>query len=448
MPDLAGTVILLGLLQGAVMSFLLAVRRTDRLANRFLSALVGAVAAMLLLGYVNDRLGFHGYPHLIGLAGPLPFLFGPLLYLYVAALTRPIARFDPRFLAHGLPFAAYVLYMLQVFYLKTGDEKIALANAYFAHGGPLAFRFLCWLRVVQGLAYVLLSYVALRRYGHKIEGYFSDLTRIDLRWLLVMVLAHAAVWSTVLVSQVAHELGMGASVFRGLEAAVQLGSALTVFLTGYISFWQPELFEKALAAQAAEGDEPGGSAPGDPPRDQAASVTAPLAEAASGAPGSEPHPPVEPSARAGAPERPRYQRNRLDEGEAEEFARKLTALMEKERAYRDTALTLPVLAESLGTTPHLLSQVLNVRIGKSFYVFINSYRVDALKAALSDPAQQNRGVLELGLEVGFNSKSTLNSFFKKHTGLTPTEFRRRALARAMRADPLRTAHKSTTISQS
>lgn len=39
-------------------------------------------------------------------------------------LTRPLARLEARWLVHGLPFAAYVLYALQVFHLKAGGEKI------------------------------------------------------------------------------------------------------------------------------------------------------------------------------------------------------------------------------------------------------------------------------------------------------------------------------------
>jgi hypothetical protein len=52
--------------------------------------------------------------------------------------------------------------------------------------------------------------------------------------------------------------------------------------------------------------------------------------------------------------------------------------MEGRRAYRDAALTLSVLADEVGTTPYLLSQVLNVWIGQSFYVLVNTYRTEEL----------------------------------------------------------------------
>jgi hypothetical protein len=133
-------------------------------------------------------------------------------------------------------------------------------------------------------------------------------------------------------------------------------SALVVFLTGYVSLWQPALFDKALEAETA-------------------SSSIPVA--------------LEPVLGAPPGERPKYQRNRLDAQEAKEYAQKLVALMDEDRAYRDGSLTLQTFADTLGTTPHVLSQVLNVHIGRSFYDFVNSYRVEALKTTLSGPPQRS-----------------------------------------------------------
>jgi hypothetical protein len=101
-----------------VLAVVLWFRRANQLANRLLAALLAGVALMLLLIDLEARFGFAGQPHLLGLSAPLPFLFGPLLYLYTVALTRPVVRFEPRWLAHALPFVAAVLFWLQVFYLK------------------------------------------------------------------------------------------------------------------------------------------------------------------------------------------------------------------------------------------------------------------------------------------------------------------------------------------
>jgi AraC-like DNA-binding protein len=376
--ELLESIILLGALQGAGLAAVLARRQKDRVANRLLAALVGTLSLYLLLGMLQGRWGLSSHPHLLGLAAPLPFLFGPLLYLYVAALTRPAARFEARWLFHGLPFAAEVLFLLEVFYLKSGPEKLALAQAYDAGEGSPALRFFEVLQMVQATGYLFGSWFALRRYARKIESYFSDVARIDLRWLVGMVLAHATVWTIVIAGWVLHTAGVAPASLQGLSHAIQVGSTLVVFATGYVSLWQPELFEKAEAARVAE------------------PVRRPL---------------------------PKYQRNRIEDQEAEELVRKLTAYMTDRKPYRDGALTLQALADAVGATPHMLSQVLNLHLRKSFFFFVNSYRTEELMAALDDPTQSHRGVLELALAAGFNSKSTLNSSFKRHTGVTPTEFR-------------------------
>jgi len=59
---------------------------------------------------------------------------------------------------------------------------------------------------------------------------------------------------------------------------------------------------------------------------------------------------------------------------------------------------------------------------------VNSYRIAAVKAALLDPAREDRSFQRLFEEAGFNSKSTFNTLFKRATGMTPSEYRRQAAA--------------------
>jgi len=383
MSHLGYTLMLLGAGQGAILGVVLARRQQNPLANRILAALVAAVAVMLVLWFLDFRWGQHGHPHLAALGAPLPFLFGPLQWLYVVALTRPMTRLEPRQLVHALPFAAYLIYMAQGFYFQSAEEKRALIEAVLAGEGPASAHFMDAVLVVQAISYLAACFVVLCRYRRRMEGYFSDLYRIDLRWLTILVVAHAAVWGIVLVHVLITALGMHVRGAEALRPAMAIGSALLVFVIGYISLWQRDLVQKVREAPRAEEAEPRAA---------------------------------------------KYQRNRLDEAEAADLVRELEALMAKEELYRDGALTSQTLADALGITPHLLSQVLNVHIGKSFYAYVNSYRAEALKAALANPADRDRGILELALAAGFNSKSTVNSAFKKHTGLTPTQFRDQAMA--------------------
>lgn len=434
MRDLVNTAILLGVLQGAGLALVLWARGANQLANRILAVLVAGITLMLLLGDLERRWAFDGHPHLLALSAPLPFLFGPLLYLYAIALTRPVTRVDPRWVVHALPFVADVLYMAQAFYLKSGDEKLVLARLAAQPTAPISLQVVATLEVVQALVYLLLTWRALERYGRKMQGYFSDLTRIDLRWLKALVLAHLGVWSVVLVATFLRMVGHSA---RGLGPVVQLGGSFAIFLTGYVSLWQPELAQKASAARVAESEAPSDPPPPPEPAREPAVPTQP----------PEPTGPTQPTTAATdapdaaaldatdvqvvapappPPPPPRYQRNRLDDTEAGELVAKLEALMAGKQLYREPGLTLPTLADALGVTPHMLSQILNVRVGRSFFAYVNAYRAEALKEALADPGRSGRGVLELAFEVGFSSKSTLNSSFKKHTGMTPTEFRTRA----------------------
>jgi AraC-like DNA-binding protein len=61
-----------------------------------------------------------------------------------------------------------------------------------------------------------------------------------------------------------------------------------------------------------------------------------------------------------------------------------------------------------------------------FQEFLNSYRIKAAESMLLDPAAGDRSILEIAYEAGFNSKSAFNAAFRRHRGMTPSDFRKSA----------------------
>jgi AraC-like DNA-binding protein len=114
---------------------------------------------------------------------------------------------------------------------------------------------------------------------------------------------------------------------------------------------------------------------------------------------------------------------------APELLRRLQRLMSVERAYRREGLTIGSLSAELGVPEYRLRQLINEGLGhRNFNAFLNGYRIEEAKAALADPAQEQVPVLTIAMDTGFQSIGPFNRAFKAATDLTPTEFRRLALA--------------------
>ena len=111
--------------------------------------------------------------------------------------------------------------------------------------------------------------------------------------------------------------------------------------------------------------------------------------------------------------------------------RRLERLMTVERAYRRERLTIGSLAGLMSLPEYRLRQIINEGLGhRNFNAFLNRYRIDEAKTALADSGQKDVPVLTIAMDVGFQSLGPFNRAFKADTGLTPTEFRRLALAKA------------------
>lgn len=121
--------------------------------------------------------------------------------------------------------------------------------------------------------------------------------------------------------------------------------------------------------------------------------------------------------------REKYKHSNLDRENAEIYKQRLLYLLEVEKVYLDENVTLPSLSRKLSISPRNLSQVINEQLNMNFCDLINVYRIEAAKRILSEPKQKNFSVMEIAFQVGFNSKASFYRAFRKHTGMTPSQYR-------------------------
>lgn len=103
--------------------------------------------------------------------------------------------------------------------------------------------------------------------------------------------------------------------------------------------------------------------------------------------------------------------------------------MVNEKVYTNSELTLDELAVMIAVSRHHLSESINQFIGKTFYQYINEYRINQV-VVLMDKHKDSKvspNILSLAFEAGFHSKSSFNQYFKKVIGCTPSAYMRKML---------------------
>jgi AraC-like DNA-binding protein len=120
----------------------------------------------------------------------------------------------------------------------------------------------------------------------------------------------------------------------------------------------------------------------------------------------------------------KYKDSPLDPRGAEECIKKLRYLVEIKKVYKDPDLSLHSLAEKLSVSHHLLSRVLNEKLNRKFFDYINSYRIEEARKILQGPGGERKKISAVAFEVGFNTVVAFYNSFKKFTKMTPTQYRR------------------------
>ena len=120
----------------------------------------------------------------------------------------------------------------------------------------------------------------------------------------------------------------------------------------------------------------------------------------------------------------KYKRSLLGDVDLMQVQQRLNELMTEDQLFLNDDLSLAELAQKVDLNKHQLSEYLNARLNTSFFHYINGLRItEACKRLLENPETP---ILDIAYSVGFNSKSSFNSAFTRHTGKTPREYRQRS----------------------
>jgi AraC-like DNA-binding protein len=361
----------IGIILSFFLSLLLFSKKDKSLTDNILSLWL-TVIGIHLTGYFLYHQGYwEVYPHLIGITVPFPFLYGPLLYLYVLYSIKGSSRLRMIDLLHFAPFLISYVYMIPFYFFYTAEEKIqvdkGLVDDYGIFTNIMLIGFL-----ISGLSYSVVAYRKLMQHQKIIQENFSYSNRINLNWLRYAILGIGAVFVTAAIVSVLREVLDFQFPFNGDILFYSLVVAFVVYI-GYSGIRQQNLFSNSITQEEE------------------------LTNIAS-----------------------EYKRSGLKTDVAVSKHRELTDLMENEKLYLDPKLSLNMLSRKLAISSNHLSQIINQYEKVNFHDFVNSYRVEEF----IQRAQSNKNftLLAHALDSGFNSKSSFNSIFKKLKSQSPTQY--------------------------
>lgn len=382
----------LGILQGFLLSLLLYYHaKSDRSVNKFLALYIVALSLVMA-----GPIGFLLFSwHSSFIFQPFPVAVGPLLYLYIRSYKENITvkKAFPHLLAF---FLFFIVAYLRMQHLEKKFPGIAtLPVEEFTT--PFAILFSCF-PYLHLVAYYLLSRRQLISYQKSIRHLFSETSRIDLRWVNWLINGYLAI---IIIAFVLYLLMMKYpqhfTVFYLITMAI---ATPYIYITTYKGITQPTIWQVKLELDKKIIEE-------------------------------QIHDIEETQVHQLANGKSKTVKQGLGDARIAEINNAINALMNDEKLYQETELTLNDLSVKLNFPSHQVSQAINEGMNKNFYDLVNGYRVEEAKRLLLDSKNRNFTVLSVGFEAGFNSKTTFNTVFKKFTGLTPTEFREQHRIAAM-----------------
>jgi len=339
---------------------------------------------LLLIHSVGELFVYSGAfvyaPVLTGAHIPFRVLLGSALYFYAYASMSPDKGTDKRMviLAVSGPIIV-VLGMLPFIFMISPAEKVALASPLTRD--PELWKiavFTCFFTTFIFIFYTLLYLVAALKLhnGHRqqLMERFSEIEQRSLDWFRPVLLIWGAVWLMYAV-----EFSLGALGWRWFGSGILLPILEVIALAIFI--------QKALNQKMLNDSDKG-------------------------------------SPRASQPIQGQTRAALLSAEKMQLIASKLEHAMKEDKLFLQDNLSLNKLSEAISESENHISETLSQFLDTKFFQFVNCFRVEEAKEALQN---SDKLITTIAFDVGFNSKSTFNTAFKKQVGHSPSAYRKSLL---------------------
>jgi len=360
----------IGIILSVFLSLLLFSKKNKSLTDNLLAILLLFIG-LNLTGYYLSYSGYWTrYPHLTGITAPVPLLFGPLLLLYVKYSIKISPKLSTKDVLHFLPVA--IAYVGMVPFFLFSPEKKQLIDSGAIQDYKLFSSVLLAACILSGLIYAYYSFRLLTKRKKIVAQNYSNDERINLNWLRISIFGIGGVFIAAAIVSV---IEMFTNYVFPFTADIIFYSILVGFVVyvGYSGIRQQNLFSASAEDEIVREDTNQG-----------------------------------------------YQKSGLKSEIAAQKHEELLTLMKSQKPYLNPRLTLSELAQMLEISPNHLSQIINQHEKVNFHDFINHYRVEEFISRAE--ANQQFSILAHALDSGFNSKSSFNNVFKKHTSKTPSQY--------------------------
>jgi AraC-like DNA-binding protein len=367
-----------GMFVSAVLLF-----KKDRNPARKLLACISFLFSIVLLEYSLFWTHYDFYfPYLIGFGPCFVFLFGPLFYLYFRNVFQG-STLNRKDLLHFIPFALAVLRVSPFLFASVQWKqdlmlkKISLGTNYF---------FLYeWL----GIAHMLIYLIFIRR-----DFYALSLTENEVkswfRWLTGFFSAFILAYASYFV------LSRFSFFNPAWDYAISFSMAFFIYFLAWFGYLQPKVFSGFGLFEKQNQEE---------------TLAKPVELKSAG------H-----DKKGKSSGERKYKNSPVSQETGVEIIQQMQEIMDKQKLYLQSDLSLDKLAQACGHSKHYVSQAINENLGMNFFEYINSLRINEAKELLEKPKEEIT-IIEVAYQVGYNNKVSFNKAFKNFTGLTPTEFR-------------------------